>query len=459
MEAEKKLYSQEEIKKIAPGYRGKAENFNPSRMGKKSSKPPPPRQNKAGPSTSDVPQPKLLDSNKVPTPQRNESMISDAIFGVDVKVQAIDPRQNFSTSFARLPSISDEIFQQYRADNNLLDRHIVKEEFVYYATALLWFKLIDVRAKQGRIALTSAEKDIRKAIQDKSFNVPQPLYIYLSQIGNVTDKMGKETEIEIPNLPTTINQNFGGYHALAVTEQHSLFEEVPSLGIAADAVMAVASADENPVQTNRVTLPVGSVQNGNLLCFSNNIGPRRVEIRQRLNGQGITPTAFPEMIASTRLNMRYILSLSDIVGAQSTFRVEKVVFPNLTLSGGETQIIMTRPVEDENPGMSWTQTNVQATSAGCESTAQMGAAAMFGFQAYKEQGPGANDTERCVTWSCIQASAVAEAPWAIPPAWVATRNERRNMPPGIGTERFRALSQNQSTITYDVIRRMIKTNR
>ena len=57
----------------------------------------------------------------------------------------------------------------------------------------MWLKLIDVKAKQGRQALTSQEKDIRKATQDIEFNVPQPIHAYISQIGNVTDGMGKET--------------------------------------------------------------------------------------------------------------------------------------------------------------------------------------------------------------------------------------------------------------------------
>lgn len=112
--------------------------------------------------------------------------------------------------------------------------------------------------------------------------------------------MGKETEIEVPDLPVQVNQGFGGYHAAAITQQtHNLFEEVPSLEIAADAVMAASSVADNPVQENRVDVPVGSTHNGNLLCFSTNIGPRRMEIRQRLLGHGITTTAFPEMIAIT----------------------------------------------------------------------------------------------------------------------------------------------------------------
>jgi hypothetical protein len=51
----------------------------------------------------------------------------------------------------------------------------------------------------------------------------------LSEIGNYTDKMGKETRHQVPSLPTTVVQGFGGYHANAIdVNTHNLFEEVPS---------------------------------------------------------------------------------------------------------------------------------------------------------------------------------------------------------------------------------------
>nr|XP_046484641.1 eukaryotic translation initiation factor 4B2-like [Neodiprion pinetum] len=61
-----------------------------------------------------------------------------------------------------------------------LERVIVREEVSYYATAL-HPKLIVVESRQGLEALTNAEKDIRKAVADHEFNVPQPLsfhYLY-----------------------------------------------------------------------------------------------------------------------------------------------------------------------------------------------------------------------------------------------------------------------------------------
>jgi len=458
---QERVMTQEEIQKVAPGYKGKAANFDPARAGKKSARPFSKGKPKSGPSSPDVPAPKLLATNSEPTPQKNESLLSEAVFGVDVKVQAIDPRQNFSANYARLPALADEVFQQYATDNNMLCRELDSREFRYYATALLWMKLLEVKAKQGRVSLTSAEKDIRKMCQDKSFNVPQPLFIYLSQIGDVTDKMGKDTELQVPALPIVTAGGFGGYPANQVSlESHALFEEVPSLGMMGDAVMAVSSADDDPNQVIRVALPAGAVATVNMLGLAQNIGPRRLEIRQRLSGQGITAHTFPESVQNTRFNLKYILQLSDVVGKQQTYRVEKVVFANLTLSGGETQIIMTKPVMEEDPNENWIRRTVQATSAACESTAQMGAACVFGFQLYKEtEAEGTTIAARARNWSCITADATADQPWQMPVAWEANRNIRRNLPPGIGTERFRSLAQRQSDITFDVCRRLIKTTR
>jgi hypothetical protein len=119
----------------------------------------------------------------------------------------------------------------------------------YYATSLLWFKLLDVKAKEGNVALTSEEKAIRKTVTDEQLNVPQPVYAMLSEVGNYTDKMGKETKHQVPALPTTVVQGFGGYHANAIDlNTHNLFEEVSSMGIAGDIVMALASPDNGPMQ-------------------------------------------------------------------------------------------------------------------------------------------------------------------------------------------------------------------
>ncbi|KAG5866991.1 hypothetical protein JTB14_028180 [Gonioctena quinquepunctata] len=213
----------------------------------------------------------------------------------------------------------------------------------YHATALLHLKLIGVKAKQGDAVLTSQEKDLRKATTDEGFNVPQPLFTYPNEIGTYTDKMGKETWLDIPNLPITkVFQNMGGYHANAInSDTHNFFKGVPSLGIAGDMVMALASEEAEPVPNFHIGKPAGTDFTNNLIGKFSPIGQRRPEIKQRSAG----------------------------------------------LSGGKTQVIKTQP-KDVDERVSWMDRSVQGTSAAASSTAHLGAANYFGFQLYKEDVAG-----------------------------------------------------------------------
>jgi hypothetical protein len=269
---EKKVYSLEEIKKIAPGYRGKPENFDLKRAGQK----PRPKARASGPKSPFVTPPGALERNKNPTEQKNELILQDSIFGVDVTVIPIQPRENFSTSFAQVPLIAAETYAQCSVDERQIDRVLAKEEMSYYATCLLWTKLIDVKAKQGRKTLTTEERAIRKATEDVEFNVPQPIAEYLGQIGQYTDKMGKTTDLQIPQLPTARAQGMGGYHAPEIQEgTHCLFEEVPSLRIAADMVMSLTQDAQEPEPNFRMERPNGTILNNNLVGRFYPIGDRK----------------------------------------------------------------------------------------------------------------------------------------------------------------------------------------
>jgi hypothetical protein len=186
-----------------------------------------------------------------------------------------------------------------------LDRQLARE-MSYYTTALLQLRPLDVKAKQGDEYLTSAEMDIRKATSDDEFNVPQPLIIYLNEIGTYWDKMGKETRLHVPPLPTAVVQHFGGYHAAEINvDTHNLFKEVPSLGITGDMDMVLASPEAEPLPNFHVRIPENAVITNNLLGRFSPTGPRRPEIMQRLAGHGITSHAFDKYVPNTRFNLGY----------------------------------------------------------------------------------------------------------------------------------------------------------
>jgi hypothetical protein len=337
---DKRITSVEELRKVTPFYKGKPENFDPKKIGKKI-----PPQKKLGPKSPAPTPPSRINMPQTPTPQRNEPMISEAIFGVDITVFEIEPRQNFEADYSKLPDIAVEVYNNASIDEKHLDRKMAKEEMSYYATGMLWLKLLEVKAKQPNLALTSEEKAVRKAASEEVFNVPHPMFLYLQDIGTYTDKMGKETELHIPDLPIQTAGGFGGYHAAEITtDTHNLFEEVPSLGIAADMVMGLASPQPEPNVNFRVEFPPHTQETRNLTGNTSPIGERRPEIRQNLARFGITTESFPEYVANTRFNLKYLRHISDLLGAMETFRNEKVRFKNLTRSGGETQVIFTKPL-------------------------------------------------------------------------------------------------------------------
>lgn len=447
-----KVYSADEIKELAPNYKGKPENFNPSFKKKQKS-------DRADKSTRNVtvPPPTHQTANAKPTPQKNESMLSEAIFGPDISVTEIEPRQSFSINLGKMQDVTLDVFDAYRTDEPMLDRKLAKEELLYYSTGLVTMRLLEIKAKQEDTVLTSAEKDIRKAVSDMTFNVPQPMFIYLNQIGTYTDKMGKETLLEIPALPTTVVQNFGGYHANIIDENtHNLFEEVPSLGIAGDMVMALASDEDEPIPNFHIALPPHSEITDNLLGKTQLIGERRPEIKQRLAGYGISVNRFDEYIHGTRFNLKYLRSISDIIGKFESFKVEKVVIKNLGKAGGETQAVKSVPSEADET-QTWRDRSVQGTSSSTSSTSTIGAAMCFGFQLYKENGRGQNRAAQTANWSCIRGN--GDEPWIMPDAWFENRNGRRNLPDVIGTARFRAISVRQDYVLSNAVRRMIKTIR
>lgn len=222
MAENKKVYTEEEIHRMAPNYKCKPENFNPARVGKKSPKPV--GKPRLGLKFPVLPAPTNLQTKA--TPQRNESILTDAIFGIDVSVVKIAPMQSFSANYSKIIEVAAEVYDDYRSDDRQLDRVMMREEVAYYATAMLHLKLLEVKAKQGIEVLTSKEQDMRKAVNNDMFNVPQPLFGHLDEIGMYTDKMGKETLHEIPPLPVTVVENFGGYHAVEVSvATQNLFEE------------------------------------------------------------------------------------------------------------------------------------------------------------------------------------------------------------------------------------------
>ena len=178
MPDEVKLMTKEEIHAVCPNYKGAPEKFDPNFKTKKGKKPKQ-QQSQHGPTTSEIPPPTRDISKMKPTPQRNVPILRDSIYGEE----EITPRATFTTAFPGIIKISNDLIDHLRVDEVYTDKIIVAEEINYYAIALLWFRMITIKQSQRIEATTDEERQILQYINDMTFNVPEPLYDYLRQVG------------------------------------------------------------------------------------------------------------------------------------------------------------------------------------------------------------------------------------------------------------------------------------
>lgn len=111
------------IDEIAPHYRSKPANFDPSKVGQgrrkaqsTASSPCVQPQRVKPPPITKLPTPELMHKNVNPTPQKNHSLLEEPIFGCEVTVVPIAPKEGFTPVFAAMPTLAEEIYREYAKD-------------------------------------------------------------------------------------------------------------------------------------------------------------------------------------------------------------------------------------------------------------------------------------------------------------------------------------------------------
>jgi len=189
--------------------------------------------------TLPLPPPKHIDALKHPTPQKNEPLWADSIFGVDVSVRELDVTEEIAPSFARTPEINMETCLNLAADDKNIQKNVSLEMFNYYTTAVVWARLLDIKAKRAKISLTTTELEYLKLMSSSELNLPQPLYVYVKAIGHTKDCTGKSIWLQDHNLPVSVSGGRTGYHAPVIdANSFNLFGQVPCLRIAGDVLQA-----------------------------------------------------------------------------------------------------------------------------------------------------------------------------------------------------------------------------
>lgn len=433
------MYTKDEVARIAPGYRGKIENFDPSRKGNKG---------KFGPVNKEIPKELPAPTKREvmqKTPQVNHNLWEEAFFAPQMNVRELETNVEFTPSFARLSDLTKEVYSHFQSEDHMLNKSLTEAMMTYYNVSLLWARLLDIKSKRAQDVLSNTELEYMKVFTGMDWNVPQPIYLYLKAIGNVRDKTGKEIHLRDHSLPVAQGGGRTGYHDNAInTATHNLFEELPSLGICGDVLQAQAAG--LAVATVGI-LAEGQVASENMTGYKDPVLITKEEVRIVLTSFGIAGDAFEASVPDTRLNTRLVQYISDYLGKTTTYRVEKVNIQALTREGDAVQLIRCVPTtENANAATKWTHKIVRPTAANAESPATFGAAYFTGFQTSKETTGENNHTN----WCCLT---------EVPAAWILNRNARRALPPGLSVGRFVSVSDSQVAVTNAIVRRMITSSR
>lgn len=432
-------------------YYGKPENQRDSRAVRSN----PPAKPKSGAVKTDnnnvrrvpatIPPPKHISKNVGGTVTTGHP--ADAsLFSPGVSVRENVPRPTFDVSAPAIIEIAQQMYLDIVTDDPSLNKILLPEYISYYATALLWFRILSLKERNSQ-TLTVLEQDVLRAVQHTTFNVPEPLILQIRTIGNLITKTGQHLYPSAPPLPDQQIGGIGGFFGPLVMPgqpnadnmRHNLYEELPTLGVTAAAIMASVSNAPPGAYISQLTLN-GQQPNGNLLGFRP-LAHRREEAKNIALNLGITDQVFPSHTPEIALNIELLLAVSNQLSDTKTFRVTPTVFSTLADSGGQNQLVITRP--QHVPGIHTLAVRGEMLPS-CltkESESVFGAGIFFSSQLYKEPN-GADHTN----WSLYA---------QIPVAWIENRNVRRNLPNHFVSDTFSAMPQQASTFRQGIIKSLV----
>lgn len=398
----------------------------------------------------DLPPPTKL--HQAPPLPSAVSPANDSIFASNLCVQENTSRRTFNVSTPALIEISRQTYVELKTDDPSLAETLLPEYLDYYSVAMLWFRIISLKAKNSQ-PLSDREQEVLTLIQTAPFCVPEPILLQLKALGNVVAHTGIHLYPEFPTLPTALLENLGGYYgslddpAQAGVPQpiqlHNLYEEIPCMGVVAAAVRATISDVPLGAYPSAVTRN-GQQPSANLFGFKPLI-LRCEEAKQLARNHGFTPDFQPEYPSRTGINFPFLAAISDILAGTNTFKNTDVVFSTMSDSGSLAQTVIERPyvaVDVHTPAILG---EINTTLLAKETPSIFGMGTFFCCQLLKER-TGNNDD----SWSLFP---------EIPVGWRNNRNVRRNLPNEYMNIRFTVTPEMAASFRTNVIKTLVKEKR
>lgn len=377
--------------------------------------------------------------------------MADSLFNFNMNIREVDIKVTQQPNLATYPNLVDQVYQQLRVDDPNLAKQFSPEAFQYYATALLWMRIL-VLKKKFRDDLNVREREVLEKIEGFTFSTPEPIRLYLSALGQVETRAGQHIYPSFPTLPVAVAGNTPGYHSLRIDERsHNLYEEIPCLGTIITLIQGTLVPAQRPPQPQIPVVQEGFEPTDNL-CFWHEISPIREEAKFIFQSAGITAARFPCSPQGTGFNFTFLKGMSSLLSTTATFKNADLDMTTTPEQGYLCQVVPTHPTANNDITARATTAEVIPRSLNAEAPAVFGMAVTFGFQLWKESFDDSTDT-----WCCVRP--VGEDNPHLPPAWVNNRNARRTIPAQYDLATFVGMTNNMNDYLIHVVQGLVTAKR
>ncbi|XP_066582512.1 uncharacterized protein [Prorops nasuta] len=342
----------------------------------------------------------------------------------------------FRPNCCGLMSVVNEICGEILINSpDFFTKQITPEAIRYYATGLLWLRIIELKVHL-QMPITFEEKELRSKLDSIEFIVPESIYNYLNNLGKIQTKGGDWLYPDFPVLPTYVIEGQGGYFGPLIE----------SPGVCAEAIrQAVSNAEAGPYQSLLVPAELGTatrnLQGYEILLY------RKMEAKNFYLYLGIANDYFPEDIPKTGYYHSLMINISHYIQTLKCVKTLKITKEDtfMNSSGSKAQIVFTIPVDINQSPRSYMDrvvTPVSMENYSENNNSIYKTAKIYGFQLLKE--PNLQDH---TNWLPVKFYRHV----SIPQDWIERRNEMRNLPKKFHENIFICYSidrEPRSKITY-----------
>lgn len=361
---------------------------------------------------------------------RDDAVFKEAVFSAERTLKPVSREINFTPASTGYTPLVNETFAVYRGEKRQqMGKEFPPELFQYYASSLYWLRVIGLKLSMGHV-LTEAEDRVLQRFEDRKLSVPEPIFLALKAVGKVVTATGDTLVPEFPELPTQVTATYHGSLGVVTTDNHNVYEELPVIGPAIECLrQRLDGAQPNAGRTYPSQFaPANTVANINLQGFAR-LSHCRMEAIAFLENLNIQADQQFPTISQSGISYQILDAVSEYLATTESFKIYSCGVIEIPESGSTGQTVRAVPeITDLDDTTKASNVYVHMSAMIRESAVTAGVSEAFGLCQNKENRvePGLPPWQSVTPWSAITFDNAAAL--AALPGYIASRNNRRNLP-------------------------------